>query len=139
MSYKNIEKGKKSYKNKDLEFGFQSEDDTLFRIKEVFGADIEKTGMYDTFDFENEEYMIELKTRRIHSKQYPDLMIGLQKLEIAETANKKCIILWKLTDGLFMWECNRDDYTVRMGGRTDRGRDERRFMAFIPMNILKKI
>ena len=119
-------------KEKDLLFGLTSEEVLLFRIRELFGNDI--------FDYENENYQIELKTRRIVSKAYKDIMIGLNKLEIAEaTKDKKSIFLWKMNDGLFMWEFNSKQYEVRMGGRKDRGRDERKFCGFVPTEFLKKV
>tara|TARA_R110002020_G_scaffold354671_1_gene567405 strand:+ start:305 stop:700 length:396 start_codon:yes stop_codon:yes gene_type:complete len=127
-------------KEKDLLFGLTSEEVLLFRIKELFGKDVERTGLYDIFDYENENYQIELKTRRIVSKAFKDIMIGLNKLEIAETTkNKKSIFLWKMNDGLFMWEFNKNQYEVRMGGTQKRGLDERKFCGFVPTHYLKKV
>lgn len=127
-------------KQKDLKFGFNSENNLLTKMKELFGSDIEKTGRYNIFDFENDNYLIELKTRRIYSNQYKDIMIGLNKIKKAQNTKLKiCVFLWKLKDGLFMWEFNDKEYTTRLGGRCDRGVDERKIVAFIPMNILKKI
>jgi len=77
-------------KKKDLKFGLNSEKNTLFKIRELFGEDIERTNQYDIFDYENETYQIELKTRRkIKSSSYYDIMIGLNKIEIAEKTKNK--------------------------------------------------
>jgi len=127
-------------KKADLKMGLKSEADMLFRIREIFGKDIERTGLYDIFDYENETYQIELKTRRISCCDFADIMIGLNKLEIAETTeNKKSIFLWKMTDGLFMWEFNKKQYTIRMGGTSRRGRNERKYCGFVPTKYLIKV
>jgi len=127
-------------KKADLKFGLSSEEKMLFRIREIFGKDIERTGLYDIFDYENKTYQIELKTRRCKSTDYYDIMIGLNKLEIAETTeNKKSIFLWKMNDGLYMWEFNKNQYTIRMGGTNRRGRNERKYCGFVPMKYLIKV
>jgi len=127
-------------KRKDLLFGLTSEEIMLFRIRELFGKDVKRNGLYDIFDYENKKYQIELKTRRIVSKTYKDIMIGLNKLEVAETTkDKKSIFLWKMNDGLFMWEFNLNQYEIRMGGTQKRGRDERKYCGFVPMEYLKKV
>ena len=98
------------------------------------------TNQYDIFDYTNKTYQIELKTRRCCSTDYADIMIGLNKLEIAEeTKDKVSIFLWKMTDGLFMWEYNPKQYTVRMGGTSRRGRNERKFCGYVPMMYLVKV
>ena len=127
-------------KKKDLELGLSSEKNLLFRIKELFGKDIIQRSQYDIFDYTNQTYQIELKTRRCRSTDYADIMIGLNKLEIAEeTKDKVSIFLWKMTDGLFMWEYNPKQYTVRMGGTSRRGRNERKFCGYVPMMYLVKV
>ena len=127
-------------KKQDLQLGLSSEKKMIFRIRELFGKDIERNGLYDIFDYENEKYQIELKTRRIRSTDFADIMIGLNKLQIAEkTENKKSIFLWKMVDGLFMWEFNKNQYSVRMGGTCRRGKDERKFCGFVPTEYLIKV
>jgi len=127
-------------KKKDLDMGLSSEKKMLFRIKELFGKNIEMTNQYDIFDYTNETYQIELKTRRCRSTDYADIMVGLNKVEIAEeTEDKTSVFLWKLIDGLYMWEYNPKQYTVRMGGTSRRGRDERKHCAFIPTQYLVKV
>jgi len=127
-------------KKKDLDMGLSSEKNLLFRIRELFGKDIKQTGLYNIFDYTNKTYNIELKTRRCRSTDYADIMIGLNKLEIAEeTKDKVSIFLWKLIDGLFMWEYNPKQYSVRMGGTSRRGRNERKQCAYIPVMYLVKV
>jgi hypothetical protein len=126
-------------KNIDLLFGFKSENILLNKIKKLYGQNIKKTNMYHIFDYENENYLIELKTRRIFYNQYKDIMIGLNKLKFAETSEKKCIFLWKMKNGLYMWEFNKNNYSVRMGGRCDRGIDERKMCGYIDTKLLIKV
>ena len=126
-------------KNIDLLFGFKSENILLNKIKKLYGQNIKKTNMYHIFDYENENYLIELKTRRIFYNQYKDIMIGLNKLKFAETSEKKCIFLWKMKNGLYMWEFKKNNYSVRMGGRCDRGIDERKMCGYIDTKLLIKV
>lgn len=127
---------------KDFIFGSNCEKKLIEKIREKWGNDIQKTqNKYAVFDFENKDLQIELKNRRCSSKQYPSMMIGLNKLQKAERDldEKKSIFLWNLTDGLFMWEYNSDDYYVANGGRTNRGIDERKMTAFVPTQHLIKL
>ena len=127
-------------KKRDLQMGLSSEKKMLFRIKELFGKDIERNGLYDIFDYENETHQLELKTRRIRSTDFEDIMIGLNKLQVAETTeNKKSIFLWKMVDGLFMWNFNKNQYSVRIGGTSRRGKSELKYCGFVPTEYLIKV
>ena len=129
----------KRFCKRDLHFGKCCEEELIEKIREKWGNDIKKTkNKYAVFDFENKDLQIELKNRRCSSKTYPSMMIGLNKIIKAQQDidKKKSIFLWNLTDGLFMWEYNDEDYYVSMGGRTNRGKDERKQTAFIPMDCL---
>ena len=95
---------------------------------------------FDTMDFCQEDEVCELKSRRCYAKQYPDTMIGLNKLIRAmkdEVNTYKFFFLF--TDGLYVWDFNRDDFSIRQGGRCDRGRNEIKDYAFIPIDCLEKI
>ena len=126
--------------NKDLIYGFKCEDELLCKIREKWGKDIQKTHKWATFDFEDDKTQLELKNRRCSSTTYPSMMIGLNKILKAEkTTDKKSVFLWNLNDGLFFWDYNKDEYDVGNGGRWDRGKDERKTTAFIPMKHLTKV
>lgn len=125
---------------KDLIYGFKCEDKLLDTIRQKWGKDIIKTNKWATFDFEDDNTQLELKNRRCKSTTYPSMMIGLNKILKAEkTTDKKSIFLWNLNDGLFYWDYNKDEYDVGYGGRCDRGKDERKTTAFIPMEHLIKV
>lgn len=62
------------------------------------------TDRYATFDYEGDGFQVELKSRRIFSKQYSTVMIGTNKIDEARKRGGKTYFLWNLYDGLFEWE-----------------------------------
>lgn len=79
--------------------------------------------IYATFDFmsEDDSMILELKSRRCKSNQYPTTIVGLNKIEKAKelVKNDKIVkFLFNFTDGLYEW-CLSENYTVAKGGRTD--------------------
>ena len=83
--------------------------------------------------------ILELKSRRILHLQYPDIMIGLNKIEeaIKHSKNYDYYLLFLCKDGLYKWKYAKGKkYDIRMGGRMDRGKDERKMCAFIPTKDL---
>lgn len=82
---------------------------------------------------------LELKSRNITHKQYPDLMIGLNKINEAKKFYSEADyhFLFLCKDGLYGWIYSPDKkLNFRRGGRTDRGKDEIRDQAFIPSKDL---
>ncbi len=78
---------------------------------------------YATFDFisEDQNMILELKSRRCKSNTYPTTIVGLNKIEKAKELVKKDKVvkfLFNFTDGLYEW-CDLDNYSVAKGGRTD--------------------
>jgi hypothetical protein len=128
---------------KDFEYGLKQEE-TLFNIiKEKFGDDIKMTSKKSIFDFENDKYLIELKSRNCLSITYPDTMVGNNKLIYASQSEKECYFLFNFKDGLFYWKYNEDDINkglvkIKSGGRCDRGKIEINQYAFINKCILKE-
>ena len=81
-------------------------------IENKFG-NLNKTAHFDSFDFVNDDYMIELKTRNIKWLQYPSLMFNITKIEKAKTITDKDVyFLWKLQDGLFYWKYKEGEYEI---------------------------
>jgi hypothetical protein len=92
---------------------------------------------FDTMDFCDDDEVCELKSRRVPHDRYPDTMIGLNKIIRAmkdEVNEYKFFFLF--TDGLYVWNFNRDDFSIRQGGRRDRGKNEIKDYAFIPYECL---
>jgi hypothetical protein len=101
----------------------------------------DKYNPYDYIDKKN-KIMIELKSRRIKKLQYPDTMIGLNKINkgFKHIDNDyKVYLCWSYTDGLAYYELCRGSYKKeweRIGGRCDRGEDERVMCSFIPTDLM---
>ena len=118
----------------DLNFGFQSEADIHLILEEYFGAlqsteNIPEYGKYFEFDKVNDNYFIEIKTRRINHNQYNSLFFGKNKFIkgnelLEENPNLRIFYLWKCYDGIYGWEHNTSSYKINLQGRCDRGKDE---------------
>ena len=88
---------------------------------------------------EDRKNILELKSRRIIHNRYPDIMIGLNKVEeaIKHCKNFDYYLLFLFEDGLYKWKYAKGKkYDIRMGGRMDRGKDERKMCAYIPTKDL---
>jgi len=118
----------------DLNFGFKSEEEIHSILEQEFGKLLRSSknpemGKYYEFDKYNEDYFIEVKTRRIKHDQYPSLFFGNNKYQKGEELLKKSphlriFYLWKCNDGIYGWEHKSSDYTIEKRGRCDRGKDE---------------
>ena len=119
-------------KENDLNFGYKSESDIHEILEEYFGT-LKNTqdiyGKYFEFDKVNDNYFIEIKTRRINHNQYDSLFFGKNKFVkgkelLEENPELRIFYLWKCCDGIFGWEHNSSPYSIKIQGRCDRGRDE---------------
>jgi hypothetical protein len=70
-------------------------------------------------------------------------MIGVNKIKNAmKVEGRKVIFCIKFDDGLFYWEFDKekiDNLDLRLGGRIDRGVDERRPYYFLKVSDMTKI
>jgi len=128
----------------DLNYGVKKEIELLEIFRNKFSKNLQLTNDYFVFDYECEECFVELKTRRNTKDKYPDTMVGKNKLDYAEHANKAVYFCFEFTDGLYYWKFNPDDIEngnvqFRVGGRCDRGRCEYKDYAYIKTSILQKI
>ena len=130
-------------KQKDLEFGNYYERKVIEWLNENdYSNDKLKffKNPFNVMDMCNSKNIIELKTRRINHNQYFDLMIGLNKIVEAEKNTNDDIqytMIFLCKDGLYGWTyCEGKPYDIRMGGRSDRGKDERKLCAFLPCKDL---
>lgn len=118
----------------DLRFGFLSEEQSHEYLETVFGKllntkDNKKFGKYFEFDKYNENYFIEMKTRRIPHNRYDSLFFGVNKLDkgdeiLKENPNLRIFYLWRCEDGIYGWEHRSSEFEVCNRGRCDRGRRE---------------
>tara|TARA_R110000782_G_scaffold90546_1_gene173638 strand:- start:102 stop:521 length:420 start_codon:yes stop_codon:yes gene_type:complete len=125
------------YQN-DMEFGFSEEERVKVILEEYFGV-LRTLDKYNPFDYENDDFLVELKSRRIKHDKYPTAMVNYSKLLKSNDSKKKRVIVFNYTDGIFVWYVNKDEYTIGKGGRCDRGCSEYYTMAFIPKEVLKDI
>ena len=124
----------------DFQFGLQSEIALTDKIREKFNPKLVKTGFqYAVLDFECDDCLVELKTRKVRKDTYRDTMVGFNKILAARKAGKTCYFVFAFTDGLFYWEYAPDketDFRVAEGGRSDRGYDQFSTYAFIDCSKL---
>ena len=123
---------------KDLEFGHKEEIRIKLILEEYFGL-LNILDKYNPFDFENEKYLLELKSRRIPHNKYDTAMVNYSKLLRTSNSEKERIIIFNYSDGLFFWKVNSDEYEIGKGGRNDRGVEEYYTMAYVKKESLQNI
>jgi len=142
--YRRVDKSNDIYKG-DKNFGDYNEIKFLNHLNCILYPE-KKFNMFknehSTMDFINGDIIAELKSRRNKYRQYPDTMCGLNKIRQAEASQEKgkdvqYKFYFLFTDGLYVWDFNKDEYTTRLGGRQDRGADERKKYAYVNIEYLK--
>ena len=126
----------------DLNFGFKKEDELFSRIKDKYGEGLCKTEMYCRVDYESDDVLVELKSRRNNYNKYPTTMISKSKIDYMLKSGKKSICLFNFIDGLYDIEITEDiinQFELRGGGRWDRGRPETNLYYYIPIELLKML
>ena len=120
-------------KNEDEHFAFLkdwSDESTLQQTKKIFS----------TFDYYSDNIIIELKKRNFEFGKYEDYMIGLNKVEKANKANKDIYFVMLFDDGMYSYKFQvNDKLNYRISGRRDRGFNEFKQYAFIPKELFIKI
>ena len=127
----------------DFNYGVKKEIELLAKIRDKFSSSLEMTDRYFVFDYECDECFVELKSRRNTKDRFHDTIVGKNKLDYAEHANRAVYFCFSFIDGLYYWKFNPDDIengnvTFKVGGRCDRGRCEYKDYAYIKTSILQK-
>ena len=130
-------------KKHDDDFGLPKENEMLPLMKKTFDETICKSKHHSVFDYEGVHCFAELKSRRVKHNQYLDTMIGTNKIDLALRCGKEVFLCFHYTDGAYFYKFDKDDLeneniTFRIGGRCDRGRDERKQYAYIKTKCLKR-
>ena len=133
------------YIKNDYDFGITNEKCLLDLLKEKFDNTLEKTHRTCVWDFEGNDYIMELKTRRNAYDKYPTTLIPQNKITKMMENNKKKYLVFKFTDGVY--GCPLNDTTItdfnqhQKGGRADRGFCEykKNGYCYIPIDKLDKI
>ena len=125
----------------DYETGNNHEIFMLPKLQEYFNdATLQLTPKTHTFDYIGLNKFIEIKKRNFNSDKYKDTMIGVNKIEYCKGKEAECYFVFSFTDGDYIYQYNdTDQLNYRISGRRDRGYNEFKPYAFIPVNLLKRI
>jgi hypothetical protein len=95
---------------------------------------------FHKFDYENDDYLIELKSRNNKSNFYKTTIIGYNKIKYGLKNNKKMIFVFKFTDKVQYIEYDKDIFDTfeikTYASRYDRGRPEISTYIFIDIKYL---
>jgi hypothetical protein len=111
-------------------------------IEKDIKASLKTNSEFDLFDFENENYKIELKTREVERFKYPTTIVGYDKivkgLEYLEQ-NKNIVFYFGFKkDGLFKFNLTKDNYKdFKISNIGCRFRENKKPHLEIPVNILE--
>eukprot|EP01045_Picozoa_sp_COSAG04_P007197 COSAG04_NODE_370_length_15729_cov_5.743506_10_plen_215_part_00 len=128
----------------DLDYGNQGEQRVFDRLQRLFGPleHLSKDDPFNEFDFKNDNFYIEVKSRRNTKHKYPTTMVGENKVikgfEL-QLAGFRVFFVFDFVDRMCLWELNRDEYEVRHGGRWDRGKPEIKSYCYIPIKYLMDV
>ena len=126
------------YKN-DMKFGLTEEDKAKPILEKKYG-ELTKLSKYAPFDFENDEFLIEMKSRRIKHDTYNTLMINYSKIKKIVNDDKKVVFIFNCLDGYYYWDYNpENEFTIGTGGRCDRGCNEYYEMAYIDIKFIHSL
>ncbi len=97
--------------NEKIKMGLDMEE-VLHPVFESKFGKLNKTSKFHNFDFENENVLVELKTRNVVWGQYPSLMFNQAKIDYLNENNitKDAYFFWKLKDRLVYWKFNAEEY-----------------------------
>ena len=120
----------------------QEEINLLPKIIKKFNINIDLTkNNMDRFDYENNDYLIELKTRSNLFNKYESTIISYSKIKYGLSKKKKMIFIFKFLDCIKYIEYDKDSFdkyeTKLFRSRNDREYAEYNNYTFIPINDLK--
>ena len=127
------------YNENDYLIGKKVEDELFLDIKNKFNLlDLKQSeNKFAKFDYYNNEYFIELKSRNCNSYKFNDIFFNYTKILHGLNFNKKMIFIFKFLDKTLYIKYDKllfDNYLVkRINNRTDRGRNEFIICIFIPV------
>ena len=137
----------------DIDYGANCEKKAIIILQEYFKIPLVKLDYYNIFDFYNEEQklFIELKSRNCQINTYTSTMVGMNKInrsKILDKRNFSVYFFFYFTNSnysecdLYYWKFNVDELDkliYKNGGRIDRGKNEIKKYAYIPITLLIKI
>lgn len=126
----------------DLKFGFTAEDEIQEELKKYFKGLKKKKNKNDPFDFDADNAVLELKTRRIKHNKYDTLFFGKNKFDKGrqyQIEGMRVYYIFNCIDGIYYWEQDENQCFHKKGGRFDRGRPEVQLLTNVPIEHLKKL
>lgn len=133
----------KKLRDADRNLGRQGEIETIDKLRNLFGADLERVGnWYCPFDFESKNFILEMKTRRCEKDKYLDTMIPMNKIDYLLNCEKMGFAVFNFTDGLYYYPITLESMAVcrvSNGGRCDRGYGEWGKYCYIPTDLLLNV
>ena len=130
----------------DVNYGLENEKICFEKIQNFFNNEkLEKLDYYNDFDFtNNNNLLIELKSRRCTINEYNDTMISISKInkakKIIKNKNTKIDVyffFYYLHNDLYYWKFD-DKINLRVDDNCNY-RGIRKSYAYIPTNLLTKI
>jgi hypothetical protein len=135
--------------NNDLEYGFDEEKKILPILNKFFKLNMETRHRKAPLDFidRKNKVVAELKARHHSFDTFPSWMIGMNKMDCAFEWIRKGYIFYFINTyengDIYFYELKNknhfDEKWEHMGGRTDRGKDEKYLYAYIPSIHFKRI
>ena len=129
----------------DVDYGLQNEIICQSKIEKFFNEKLQKLDYYNDFDFtNNNNLLIELKSRRCKLTDYSDTMISISKInkahKIRKNKNKHIQIyffFYYLKNDLYYWKYD-DKINLRIDDNCNY-RNIRKSYAYIDTKLLTKI
>ena len=126
----------------DLKFGLNAENIVEEELKKYFKGVRKKKVKNDPFDYDIDNGVIELKSRRINHDKYETLFFGKNKYDKGlcyQSEGMRVYYVFNCLDGIYYWEQREDECFHKKGGRFDRGRPEVQLLTNVPTEYLKKL
>lgn len=125
--------------NEDLE----RENETKECIEIFFGIKLNKLPKTHVMDFiSSDGNFYEIKSRFNNHNKYPSTMIGYNKLQYINSNGKTALFVFNFLDGIYYYVYDKtklNELEIKIGGRCDRGKQEYKLHAYIPVNLLVKL
>ena len=123
--------------NKEYRSGAKMENKLKLLIEKDLNKPLKSTYRYCSYDFYDDDTIVELKNRRTRSTDYDTTILTTIKAENMMNIDKERLLYINFLDGLF--KCHLDDELLKnskkgITKRYDRGRVEIRDCYYVPMD-----
>jgi len=116
-----------------IEYGLNKEQEQQDFIEKRFGR-LKKNSHFDTIDYENDEFLVELKNRKCNYNTYVDTMVGLNKIKYGIKDKRDCYFLFGFEDGS-LWEWKLDKSKEYVGRTNDKFVGNGNYTTFNPKKL----